>query len=450
MTVSVSTSVFIFAALFFHGIHAFTNSRPRNVGQQRQQHIGRIFMSTTASTASSSNPDAATSSSEKQQQLSNTIKKLKRVLAQEYTSFFNPMIDSWYAPDVTFDDPLTSLSGVKSYRNNVDMLAGRTLLGKLLFDGASINLHSVTGGKITQENNYGPVQVADVITRWTLRVTAKVLPWKPEAVFSGISVYKLQVGGIEGVTIVGQTDYWDSINIKEETESTMTKALPLPQHQQQQQYQKVDKAVAIKDFLAQLKPDGFRAAAAAPELPYLLLRRGNGYELRKYPGYVGISTPYDRRDFGYGSLGAFARGMTPLAPSHMKVYNDDDAEITREKIMTWPLQYAQPGSGGDIDAPPPPPPADAIEKAGEGQWKTISLSSQVGRVVAVRAFEDAAMGPVVRNADRELRVILRRDGLIPKDGTEEYVEFAQYDAVHSMGKRRSEVWIELSEGGHPF
>lgn len=428
---AVSVSVVAVLSLFIHGSHAFINSRPchspSKISLNGGERVGRSYMSTAT---------VSSSEQEQQQTLSNAITKLKRVLTQEYISFFNPMVDSWYAPDVTFDDPLTSLSGVNSYRNNVDMLAGRTLLGKILFDGASINLHSVTGGEISHVKN-GSLQIADVITRWTLRVTAKVLPWKPEAVFSGISVYKLQTGGSEGVTIVGQTDYWDSINIKEGMGATTT----LPQRQ----YQKVDKSVAIQDFLAQLQPDGFRAAAAAPELPYLLLRRGNGYELRKYPGYVGVATTYDRRDFGYGSLGAFTRGMNPFAPSLMKIYNDDDAEISREKVMMWPLQYAM---SGDDEAPPPP--ADAVDKAGEGQWKSISLASQFGRIVAVRTFEDAAMGPVVRNADRELRVMLKRDGLIPNDGSEEFVEFAQYDAVHSMGKRRSEVWIELKVGGHPF
>lgn len=48
---------------------------------------------------------------------------------------------------MTFSDPLTSLTGVDSYKKNVDMLAGRTLLGTLLFDDAKINLHKVTGGK---------------------------------------------------------------------------------------------------------------------------------------------------------------------------------------------------------------------------------------------------------------------------------------------------------------
>eukprot|EP00985_Skeletonema_marinoi_P013388 scaffold6625_cov139-Skeletonema_marinoi.AAC.1 len=66
------------------------------------------------------------------------------------------------APDVTFTDPMTSLSGVDSYRKNVDMLAGRTLMGKVLFEGAGINLHSVTGGEIVNG------RVDDIVTRWTL------------------------------------------------------------------------------------------------------------------------------------------------------------------------------------------------------------------------------------------------------------------------------------------
>ena len=130
-----------------------------------------------------------------------SISKLKRVLEQEYITFFNPMVDSWYAQDVTFDDPMTSLSGVDSYRNNVDMLAGRTLLGKVLFDGAGINLHSVTGGGI-KEGSGGEVEIENIITRWTLKVTAKVLPWKPEAVFSGISVCNVRPGGKEGMLFI--------------------------------------------------------------------------------------------------------------------------------------------------------------------------------------------------------------------------------------------------------
>jgi hypothetical protein len=311
-------------------------------------------------------------------------------------------------------------------------------MGKILFDGAGINLHSVTGGDIVNDGRH----VEDIVTRWTLRLTAKILPWSPEAVFSGVSVYKLEVGGPEGLLIVGQTDYWDSINIQPNTSSTNVK----------EQYQKVSKSIAVNDFLAQLAPDGFLAPTAAPELPYLLLRRGNGYEIRKYPGFVGIETPYQRRDYGFGSLGAFSKGsnMDPLAPSIMKVWNDDnvddDSVEDKEKMMMWPLKFTLPGEGTEA----PPPPAVAIDKAGDGQWKSINIASRSERIIAIRTFEDAAMGPVVRNADRELRALLKRDGLVPTDESKDYVVFAQYDAVHSMGKRRGEVWIELKDGGHPF
>lgn len=365
------------------------------------------------------------------------------------------MVPSWYAPNVAFSDPLTSLVGVESYRNNVDMLAGRTLLGQVLFNDASIILHSVTGGDVTtttataaEKKGEGGVSIDNIVTRWTLRVTVKILPWKPEAIFSGVSIYTLQTGGTNGSLISSQQDYWDSINIKQSSSSeSSVSTIPIPVREQ---YHKVDKTIALQDFLGQLKPDGFRAAAAAPELPYLLLRRGDGYEIRRYPTYIGLETTYDRRDVGYGVLGAFAgKTMGPLAPSIMKVYDDDDESTPKEKQMTWPLRYAV---GGDVDAMPLPP-EDAIAKAGIGQWKSVSLPIKPGRVVAVRTFEDAAIGPAVRAADRELRTLLIRDGgdagtLVPAIETKDYVEFAQYDAIHSMGKRRTEVWIELAT--HPF
>ena len=144
--------------------------------------------------------------------------------------------------------------------------------------------------------------------------------------------------------------------------------------------------------------------------------------------------------------------MNPLAPSIMRVWNDDgsdgvsEGDEPKDKTMIWPLQFTPPGDGKGAPSPPPL----AVEKAGEGQWKSISVISQSERIVAVRTFEDAAMGPVVRNADRELRDMLNRDGLVPKEESKYFVTFAQYDAVHSMGKRRGEVWIELNDGGHPF
>jgi hypothetical protein len=216
------------------------------------------------------------------------VGKLKKVLEREYVSFFDPMQREYYAESVSFDDPMTSLTGVDAYQKNVDMLSSRTLFGKFFFTDAGIVLHSITGGEVSDEDG----SIANVITRWSLRVTVKGLPWKPTARFTGISVYEVSPGGSEGVLINHQADYWDSINIKEGGE-----------------YAKVGKGIAIGDFLDQLKPDNGNAAAAGPELPYSLLRRGNGYEVRKYPSYSYAKIPYTRRDEGYDVLASITKGM---------------------------------------------------------------------------------------------------------------------------------------------
>lgn len=216
------------------------------------------------------------------------VGKLKKVMEREYVSFFDPMQREYYAESVSFDDPMTSLTGVDAYQKNVDMLSSRTPFGKYFFADAGIVLHSITGGEVSDEDG----SIANIITRWTLRVTVKGLPWKPTARFTGISVYDVLPEGPEGTLVTHQADYWDSINIKEGGE-----------------YAKVGKGVAFADFLNQLKPENGNAAPAGPEVPYSLLRRGNGYEVRKYPSYSYAKIPYTRRDEGYDVLASVTKGM---------------------------------------------------------------------------------------------------------------------------------------------
>lgn len=123
---------------------------------------------------------------------------LEKCLKKEYASFFKPMEKSFYDDNVKFIDPLNTFSGIQNYINNVDMLAGRTTLGSILFDDASISLHNI----IQLEKN-------KIQTRWTLQVTAKIVPGKPRAKFTGVSIYTLDTEG----KILQQDDYWDSINL---------------------------------------------------------------------------------------------------------------------------------------------------------------------------------------------------------------------------------------------
>ena len=236
-----------------------------------------------------------------------------KCLSREYRSFFAPLEDEYYSSSVTFDDPLNSLSGLKAYRNNVDMLAGRTLFGGLLFSDAAINLHDV------RELEDGRLQ-----TRWTLRVCFSALPWAPTARFTGISVYDLDGEN----KIKGQTDYWDSIDLK------------------QGSYSRSSKGAAAQDFANQLF-GGDKTSDG--ELPYELLRRAD-YSVRRYPAVSVAEVAYDVRPEGYDMLGSYTGGfnendakMQPFLPSIITVPRSGGGA----KTMTWPVSLAEeelPGS----------------------------------------------------------------------------------------------------------
>lgn len=182
-------------------------------------------------------------------------------LVKEYSTFFQYFATENYAENVRFKDPLTSFEGISKYRSNVDMLGSRTLLGKFLFEDASIVLHAID-------------QVDDktIQTRWTLSVTMKGLPWRPRLKFSGISIYTLN----DKLLIQNQVDYWDSINLNKG------------------KYEEVQFTDGLNDFLSQIFVES-TAEMAAPELPYELLRRGKRYEIRRYPETIVAETTYEQR-----------------------------------------------------------------------------------------------------------------------------------------------------------
>lgn len=341
--------------------------------------------------------------------ISDSIMELQKCLKREYSSFFAPLESKFYTKDVEFIDPLNTLKGIDKYQANVDMLAGRTMLGSALFKDASIVLH-----KIEMQGN------RNLQTRWTLQVTFKALPWQPRAKFTGVSKYTLNDKGI----VTKQEDFWDSINLFGGD------------------YKKVGKPAAIGDFLSQVqKTDG--AEMSAPELPFELLRRGNNYEVRRYPPTLNIETVYEKRPEGYDRLGSYAGGSNEagkrlkfFAPTLMKI-NDKEGE--RRKFMTWPMAFAMPGTTlPEIKTVLPPP---TIGK--------VKLIQKPGVVVAVTRFEAAATEPIARGYTNQLLSFVRADGMVPSDVYDNgQVIVAQYDALFSLNKRRNEVWVVLKE--HPW
>lgn len=65
-----------------------------------------------------------------------------------------------YNEAVEFVDPLITLSGPAEYQKNVEMLAGKNLMGQLLFSDPGLILHTVTPGDAPNK----------ITTRWTLQV----------------------------------------------------------------------------------------------------------------------------------------------------------------------------------------------------------------------------------------------------------------------------------------
>eukprot|EP01031_Cornospumella_fuschlensis_P031505 gene31505-38076_t len=339
--------------------------------------------------------------------------ELQRCLAKEYASFFKPMERRFYSPDVQFIDPLTSFRGIDKYQSNVDMLAGRSTMGKFLFEDASIVLHNV---EVLSDNQ--------LQTRWTLQVTVKA-PWQPRAKFTGISLYTLDSEG----RVAKQEDYWDSVNL-------------INGH-----YVKKGVAEGLGDFAEQLqKPSG--AELSAPEMPYELLRRAKYYEVRRYPQHLAAEIVYDKRPDGYDSLGSYCGGSNvnkakvPYFSPTIMTIEDEVAEggnAARRKVMRWPLVYNLPGQ-----------PAPALSDLPAPTISSVRLVSMPARTVAVYRFPAAATEVVVKQCTRQLVEMIRRDGLIASKPAESATicVVGQFDALFSLNKRRNEVWVDLDE--HPW
>ena len=313
-------------------------------------------------------------------------------LQREYSSFFQPMEDELYNPSVSFADPLITLNGLDAYRNNVNMLAGKTLLGQTCFSDCGLVMHNCT------ETADGGLQ-----TRWTLQFRFKLLPWKPLAQFTGVSRYTLDAD----CRVLAQKDYWDSINLRAGGD-----------------YEPTSQLAALSDLLSQLAPNGGNAAqqASTKELPYVLLRRTAprdglpGYEVRRYPQHVSVATEYLKRIDAFGTLGAYTNGaneagqeLLPYVPSLMSVpYDERSPEQVKDdsldlkppeesKTMRWPMAVPA------LTDPTPPKPSGRLDGF-------VSLDLQPTRTVAVLAFAEPTTEPVVRGFHSLLSKLINDDG----------------------------------------
>jgi hypothetical protein len=101
-----------------------------------------------------------------------------------------------YADGIMFEDPLTRLRGIQAYRRNIEFLRQSPVFGE-----GQLVLHDV----IQYEPN-------GLLTRWTLSLRAKFVPFQPLVIFTGTSTYTWSP---EDGRIVSHIDRWDSISRQE-------------------------------------------------------------------------------------------------------------------------------------------------------------------------------------------------------------------------------------------
>jgi len=332
---------------------------------------------------------------------------LRKIIAKEYSTFFQPIYPEYYSPTVSFTDPMVSFTGLSKYESNIATIGGRNLLGSLLFgpSDSRIILHTITGGDVTSASSSSP-SFTDIVTRWTLTATFK--PTQSRIIFTGISTYNVKLQN-DKVIVSDQLDSWDSINL-----------------QPGGTYLPVSTLSGIKDFVDQAFVKGPSQKVSDSEIPYLTVRRAKDYTVRKYPASTWIQIPYDRREEGYEKLGRVVKGYENkvLKPCRFDI-NDKNSD---SKIMSWCIGY-----GDDPSIPP------SIQTSLQSFSATIQTSPE--RTVAVLNIPEATPN-TVKTAEQQLIKYLETDGLTPSPSSS--LVFAQYDEVFKMGKRRVEVWKDVT------
>ena len=132
-----------------------------------------------------------------------------------------------------FTDPLSVVKGVSSYEKNIDLIAGRGLIGGLVLgEGRGrIYLHKIEDNL---ENVDPGSEIYNIRTYLTLKIGVKLLPWDPQVAITGVSLYEIERS--RGL-IVKQDDFWDTANL----ESGKYKRLSREE----------EKMLAIKDMFSQ-------------------------------------------------------------------------------------------------------------------------------------------------------------------------------------------------------
>ncbi|XP_018484012.1 uncharacterized protein LOC108854841 [Raphanus sativus] len=261
-----------------------------------------------------------------------------------------------YDERVKFRDPITKHDTIAGYLFNISLL-------KNLFT-PDFQLHWA--------KQTGPYEIT---TRWTMVMKFSLLPWKPELVFTGLSI---MVVNPETKRFCSHLDLWDSINNND--------------------YFSFE---GLVDVFKQLR------IYKTPDLEtpkYQILKRAANYEVRKYEPFIVVETDGDKLSgsSGFNNVAGYIFGKnatTEKIPMTTPVFT----QATDADLSAVSVQIVIP-SGKDLSSLPMP------------NEEKINLKKLEGGFAAAVKFSGKPTEDVVRAKENELRKSLSKDGLKAKTG----------------------------------
>lgn len=261
-----------------------------------------------------------------------------------------------YEKNVDFIDPITKYSSLDGYLFNIQML-------RFLFT-PNFELRNV--------KQSGPNEIT---TRWTMTMKFALLPWRPELIFTGISI--MRINPTTG-KFISHVDYWDSIRNNE--------------------YFSLE---GLIDLLKQLRyyktPD-----LGTPK--YKLLKRTNAYEIREYEPFVVVETAGDRLtgSKGFKDVAGYIFGDNSNA-ERVPMTTPVITKTRNESHMDVSIQIVLPLERNLSNLPTP-------------LLDSVKLKDFSGGIVAAKKFSGTPNEEIVRKMEKLLRSTVSGDGLKANEG----------------------------------
>uniref|UniRef100_A0A0E0LD71 Uncharacterized protein n=1 Tax=Oryza punctata TaxID=4537 RepID=A0A0E0LD71_ORYPU len=284
--------------------------------------------------------------------------RLAEFLREDLPHLFDDVgIDrSAYDDRVRFRDPITRHDTIDGYLFNIRLL-------KLLFR-PDFYLHHV--------KQTGPYEIT---TRWTMVMKFVLLPWKPELVFTGLSIMGVNP---QNLKFCSHVDIWDSI--------------------QNNEYFSFE---GLGDVFKQLRiyktPD-----IETPK--YLILKRTANYEIRSYPPFLIVEAKGDKLtgSSGFNNVTGYIFGKN-ASSEKIAMTTPVFTQASDDKLSDVSIQIVLP-MNKELDSLPAP------------NTEAVNLRKVEGGIAAVKKFSGRPKEEIVIQKEKELRSQLLKDGLKPQHG----------------------------------